>query len=158
MRWQEKGPAKDIGSLEPTDMFQLGGAPQKHNTHKGASVLVFSQAISLAALKYTSGYHAPKSLEKHAGAKTDATDDQDDEDSVQDVDPDRSTDNLTKLRRQAGLPELIEDELPSASCQKMLTLVSQTLGSTPSLRKGNKWIKIIFWFFESCQQSLLQLL
>ena len=140
VRWQEKGPAKDIGGLEPTDMFQLGGAPQKPTTDKGASALI-SQIMNLAVLKYN-GHHAPNSFEKHTGAKSAAAADEQDEDSVEEVDPDRSVDNLTKLRRQAGLPELIEYDLPSASCQKMLTLVSCTLVST-SLRKKNTLLRVI---------------
>lgn len=44
-----------------------------------------------------------------------------DEDSVP-QDPDHDQDNLEKLRQQAGLPDLIADEPPSASCNKMLKL------------------------------------
>ena len=37
-------------------------------------------------------------------------------------DPDREVDNLTQLRKAAGLPDLIGDDLPSSNATKMMSL------------------------------------
>lgn len=40
-------------------------------------------------------------------------------------DPDKEVDNLTQLRKAAGLPELIADDLPSSNAAKMMSLLEQ---------------------------------
>lgn len=40
-------------------------------------------------------------------------------------DPDKEVDNLTQLRKAAGLPELIADDLPSSNATKMMSLLEQ---------------------------------
>lgn len=71
-------------------------------------------------------------------------------------DPDREQENLAELRKRAGLPDIHDDGLPSASAQKMLTLCMQHHVNINQFQ-GYRWSVLLVRVFWKCRCWLLAL-
>ena len=132
VRWNEAGGPR--GSMQPLEVGGLLPPPPPKPDTKGKSTprssekggegqVIIPNSPMKNQEKYNMKNHEKQSvsLTKLPSLTGDDVDQSEDEES-QNPDADFEADNLGNLRKQAGLPDLPDDGLPSASATKMMIL------------------------------------